>query len=261
MKKTLLIIAAAAAICAMDALANAPKAVKDCPDCPEMIMIPEGSFQMGSQRAAADGAAIVPWEFEELPRHLVHVKAFALGQFEVTQAQWQAIMGNNPSEHQGPSLPVENISWEDAQEFVVKLSAKTGKPYRLPTEAEWEYAARAGSVTQYAFGDDPSELDHYGWHEKNADGKSHPVGLKKPNPFGLFDMHGNVWERIADCWHIDYDEAPTDGSAWDGTDCERRVVRGGSWRNLPQFHRAAYRFRYSPTSVYDFVGLRIARSN
>lgn len=166
MKKMLLVIAAAAAVFSMETLADAPKTFKDCPDCPEMIMIPAGSFQMGSQRAAADGAAIVPWEFEELPRHLVHVKPFALGQFEVTQAQWQAIMDNNPSEHQGPNLPVENISWEDAQEFVTKLSAKTGKSYRLPTEAEWEYAARAGSVTQYAFGDDPSELDQYGWHEK-----------------------------------------------------------------------------------------------
>ncbi len=257
MNKTLIVIAA---ICisylnngySQEALAS----FTDCDECPEMIVIPAGSFQMGSLSAAGSSG-----EFEELPRHTVEIKAFSLGRYEITQKQWLAVMGNNPSVNQGPRLPVENISWEDAQDFVHKLSEKTGKQYRLPTEAEWEFAARAGSSTLYSFGDDESELEVHAWTEKNAGGSSHPVGMKKPNAFGLFDMHGNVWERTEDCWHIDYEAAPQDGSAWTSGDCSRRVVRGGSWINLPQFHRSAYRFRYSPSSRYEFIGLRIARSN
>ncbi|MGB4346959.1 MAG: formylglycine-generating enzyme family protein [Burkholderiaceae bacterium] len=228
----------------------------DCTDCPQMVVIPAGSFQMGSASAAGSAG-----EFEELPRHTVSIKAFSLGRYEVTQTEWQAIMEHNPSVHQGAMLPVENISWDEAQEFVHKLSKKTGKQYRLPTEAEWEFAARAGSSTLYSFGDEESGLDQYAWTEKNAGGTSHPVGMKKPNALGLFDMHGNVWERIEDCWHIDYEDAPQDGSAWVSGDCSRRIVRGGSWINLPQFHRSAYRFRYSPSSRYEFIGLRVARTN
>lgn len=241
-------------------------AYRDCAECPEMVTIPDGQFMMGSisvsNNQASDGSsANSTGEFEELPRHRVQVNSFALGKYEVTQEQWIAIMGNNPSVNQGPTLPVENISWEDAQDFIRKLSEKTGMHYRLPSESEWEFAARSDSFSQFFFGDDPAELEQYAWYEKNSEGKSHPVGLKKPNRFGLFDMLGNVWERTEDCWNIDYDGAPHDGSAWTTGDCTRRVVRGGSWVNLSQFHRSAYRFRYSPTSRYEFIGLRVARSN
>lgn len=250
-----------------DAFADTIKnSFRDCAECPEMVTIPDGEFMMGSRSVsnnqASDGSsANSTGEFEELPQHRVQVNAFALGKYEITQEQWIAIMGNNPSVNQGPTLPVENISWEDAQDFIRKLSKKTGKNYRLPSESEWEFAARAGSFSQFSFGDDPAELEQYAWYDKNSQGKSHPVGLKKPNRFGLFDMLGNVWERTEDCWNIDYDGAPHDGSPWTAGDCARRVVRGGSWVNLSQFHRSAYRFRYSPTSHYEFIGLRVARSN
>lgn len=250
-----------------DAFADTIKnSFRDCAECPEMVTIPDGEFMMGSRSVsnnqASDGSsANSTGEFEELPQHRVQVNAFALGKYEITQEQWIAIMGNNPSVNQGPTLPVENISWEDAQDFIRKLSKKTGKNYRLPSESEWEFAARAGSFSQFSFGDDPAELEQYAWYDKNSQGKSHPVGLKKPNRFGLFDMLGNVWERTEDCWNIDYDGAPHDGSPWTAGDCARRVVRGGSWVNLSQFHRSAYRFRYSPTSRYEFIGLRVARSN
>lgn len=208
-----------------------------------------------------DGSLKSVAEFEELPAHEVSVKSFSLGKFEVTQQQWLSIMGTNPSVHQGADLPVENITWHDAQEFLTKLSAKTGKHYRLPSEAEWEYAARAASTSPYYFGDDAATLDLHAWYEHNAQGKSHPVGLKQANGFGLHDMLGNVWERTEDCWHFDYEEAPADASAWTTGQCDRRVVRGGSWINLPQFLRSAYRFRYSPDSRYEFIGLRVARSD
>ncbi len=199
-------------------------------------------------------------ELEEFPQHAVSVKAFALGVREVTQKEWRFVMGDNPSAHPGDDLPVENISWEEAKAFAFKLSQLTGKTYRLPTEAEWEYAARAGSTTPFYFGATPESLGEHAWFSGNAEGKTHPVGRKKPNAFGLHDMYGNVWERLEDCWHIDYDDAPNDGSVWDREDCDRRVVRGGSYVNLPQFQRSAYRFRYAPTSRYEFVGLRIARA-
>ena len=168
-------------------------------------------------------------------------------------------MGENPSGTRGDRLPVENVSWEEAQEFARRLSERTGKAYRLPTEAEWEYAARAGSRQTFPFGDDPARLPQHAWFRDNAEGHSHPVGSREPNAFGLHDMLGNVWERTEDCWRPHYEDAPVDGSARIDGDCDLRVVRGGSWVNLPQFLRSAARFRYSATSRYEFVGLRIAR--
>lgn len=147
----------------------------------EFILIPAGSFQMG----------------EESEAHNVKIeKEFYLGKYEVTQKQYQAIMGNNPSYFKGENRPVEKVSWNDAQEFIKKLNEKDGgtKKYRLPTEAEWEYAAKAGSSIKWSFGDDKNELENYAWYNKNSGNETHEVGQKKPNGFGLFDMHGNVWE-------------------------------------------------------------------
>ena len=171
-------------------------------------------------------------------------------------------MGNNPSEIKGRTLPVEMVSWDDAQLFVQKLNQKTGKKYRLPSEAEWEYAARAGSTTTYPSGNftrsdnSHAELRVYAWFGTNA---TKPVGLKEPNQFGLYDMIGNVWEWTQDCWNQSYWDAPTDGSAWMSGKCGLRVLRGGSWSDVPSLFRSAYRYTY-PTSVLHFnLGFRVVR--
>lgn len=236
---------------------------RDCTVCPQMAELPAGTLNMGSAEVKTAGlseeALKYAGEFEEQPQHAVRLRAFAIGVYEVTQAEWVALMGENPSGVQGEHLPVDNVSWEDAQEFVRRLSERTGKKYRLPTEAEWEYAARAGSHQTFPFGDDPALLPRHAWFRTNAGGRSHPVGSREPNAFGLYDMLGNVWERTEDCWRAHYEDAPADGSARTDGDCDLRVVRGGSWVNLPQFLRPAARFRYSTTSRYEFVGLRVAR--
>jgi formylglycine-generating enzyme required for sulfatase activity len=249
-----------------DSHAEQPKIFRDCPQCPAMISIPAGKFLMGTKRLStreglSEEQLKYAGELEEYPQHEVTVKAFSMGIREVTQKEWTFIMGSNPSENKGDDLPVENITWEEAKSFAHKLSEKTGKHYRLPTEAEWEYAARAGSQTIFHFGDNPAALEDYAWFRQNAGGKSHTAGSKKPNAFGLYDVLGNVWERTEDCWHIDYEDAPADGTSWEAEDCSFRVVRGGSWTNHGQFLRSAFRFRYAPASRYEFVGVRIVRSD
>ena len=194
----------------------------------EMVAIPGGSFMMGSDKFD-----------DEKPIHKVAVKPFHMGKYEVTQAQWKAVMGNNPSKFKGDDLPVETVSWNDAQEFCKKLSRMTGKKYRLPTEAEWEYACRAGSTGKYCFGDDESLLKDYAWYSKNSDGRTHPVGQKKPNAWGLYDMHGNVWEWCED----GYDEKPG--------------LRGGSWDYDGGFCRSAYRDPYEPGFRDIAFGFRV----
>jgi formylglycine-generating enzyme required for sulfatase activity len=192
----------------------------------EMVDLPGGEFQMGGTKFS-----------QERPVHTVRVSPFSIGKYQVTQAQWQAVMGGNPSHFKGETRPVENVSWNDAQQFLKKI----GNGYRLPTEAEWEYAARGGTTTEYSFGDDESKLGEYAWFGGNSGRETHPVGQKRPNPFGLHDMHGNVWEWVEDPWHKNYEGAPTDGSAWlTGGDNTRRVLRGGSW--ISYFNlRSAYR--------------------
>ena len=170
-------------------------------------------------------------------------------------------MGTLPSRFKGRTLPVEQVSWSDAQEFVKKLSDNTGKNYRLPSEAEWEYAARAGSQTAYSFGDNVGELGRYGWFNNNSNNTTHPVGEKLPNAFGLHDMHGNVWEWTEDCWNENYSNAPTDGSAWTAGNCSLRVVRGGSWYIDPQYLRSAGRDRFTTASRFSSVGFRVARTD
>ena len=231
----------------------AGQVIKDCVDCPEMVAIPAGSFEMGSTESA-----------DEQPVHRVNVPAFLLGRTEVTQGQWIAVMGNNPSRSNncGMDCPVENIDWNDAQEFARKLSQKTGKTYRLPSEAEWEYAARARSIGKWSFGDEEYKLGDYAWFSRNSKLATLTVAQKRPNAFGLYDTHGNVWEWVQDVWHGDYQGAPSDGSSWfNGGDQAMRVRRGGAWINSPRNLRSAYRNLYATGHRDDYTGLRIARSN
>jgi formylglycine-generating enzyme required for sulfatase activity len=222
--------------------------LKDGTQGPEMIVIPAGDFQMGSNETET-----------EQPIHTVRLaKSFALGKTEVTQAQWRQVMRFNPSRSNScDDCPVEQVGWDDAQAFISKLNELTGKIYRLPNEAEWEYAAKAGSNFKYSGGDD---IEAVAWYSKNSGLKTHPVGRKKPNAWGLFDMTGNVWEWVEDSWHDSYKGAPRDGSAWvTGGDAGRRGLRGGSWGNDPNVARTAFRFSFVSTFRFDLSGFRLAR--
>jgi formylglycine-generating enzyme required for sulfatase activity len=205
-----------------------------------MVDIPAGKFMMGSDE-----------NYREKPIHEVTVNAFKMGKYPVTQSQYEAVMGTNPSRFSGdPQNPVESVSWSEAQAFCEKLSELIGQKYRLPTEAEWEYACRAGTQTHYYFGNDEKQLGEYAWYDEHSDFKTHPVGQKKPNNWGLYDMHGNVWERCEDGWHENYQNAPKDGSSWNNNRSQNRVRRGGSWSYNPWYCRSAsrssddYRRRY-----------------
>ena len=245
--------AQAAQVAAQPPVASgAGQTIKDCADCPEMVVIPAGSFTMGSNEFG--------WE---RPVHRVNVPSFLVGKTEVTQGQWKAVMGSNPSAFSqcGDDCPVERVSWNEAQEFAQRLSQKTGKQYRLPSEAEWEYAARAGSNTKWSFGDNESQLGEYAWFAPNSQGKTQRVAQKRPNAFGLFDMHGNVWEWVQDCFHDNYTGAPADGSAWTTACSSTRVLRGGSWGGSPAVLRSANRSGGTP-DYRNFIdsGLRLART-
>jgi len=180
-----------------------------------------------------------------------------MGVTEVTQAQYEAVMGTNPSNHKGATNPVESLSWDDAAEFCRGLSGKTRKTFRLPTEAEWEYACRAGSKTRFSFGDSESALGDYAWHKGNCGGKTQPVAQKKPNAWGLYDMHGNVWEWCAD-WLGSYPTGPsTDPQG--PTSGRLRVLRGGAWANGgPGYFRCASRLNLAPAVRVNDVGFRCA---
>ncbi len=228
----------------------APLELRPIDDGIDMVTIPGGSFYMGSAVNA-----------DERPQHLVYIRSFLIGRTEVTQKQWMEVMGSNPSRVSacGPGCPVDSVSWDDVQQFIQKLNQKTGQKYRLPSEAEWEYAARAGSTTDWSFGDDESKAGNYAWYEKNSGRQTHPVGQKLPNAFGLFDMHGNVWEWVQDCYHNTYFGAPTDGGAWTtGCNGGSRVLRGGSWSYSPAILRSAYRGSYDPDIRYFSNGFRLA---
>lgn len=219
----------------------------------ELVPIPGGSFVMGSRRESAGRT-------EEMPAHPVRVEPFYLGRTEVTQAQWQSVMGTNPSRFKHPRKPVTQVTWFEAREFIKRLNRReeTTK-YRLPTEAEWEFAARAGSDTAYSFGDDPAALENYAWYGHRADVGARPVAQRRPNPWGLYDMHGNAWEWVRDCWHPDYEDAPAVARQWQGGDCSVRVVRGGGWDSAAPFLRSAVRGSYSPDMADLSTGFRLAR--
>ena len=221
----------------------------------EFILIPAGTFMMGS--LDSDPHALS----DEKPAHQVMTsQPFHLGKYPVTQLQWHAVMGTNPSHFKGEDRPVENVLWEDAQDFMHKLNEREGvSHYRLPTEAQWEYACRAGSNTVYHFGNDASQLGDYAWYSDNTGGQTHPVGQKKPNAWGLYDMHGNVWEWVADgkrnyATHAVTDpKGPTEAGA-------RRVIRGGCWSSVALDARSALRFRYLPGLRDDSLGFRCLSS-
>jgi formylglycine-generating enzyme required for sulfatase activity len=213
----------------------------------KFTQIPAGEFHMGSEES----------DYEK-PVHKVKIKnPFYLCTYPVTQVEWKAVMDDEPSYFKGDYLPVEQVSWDDVQEFIKKLNVKEGTDkYRLPSEAEWEYACRAGTTTKYSFGDSESELGGYAWYDDNSEGKTHPVGQKDPNSWGLHDMHGNVWEWVQDEWHDDYDGAPTDGSAWESGDGALRAHRGGGWDSTAGGCRSAVRDLRS-RSRYRGLGFRI----
>lgn len=218
-----------------------------------MIRIPGGSFEMGD--TLNEGIE------EPKPVHKVTLPDFCLSQYPVTQGQWMAVMGENPSHFKGDDqLPVEGVSWDNAQSFIRILNEKTGLKYRLPTEAEWEYAAKGGPKSKgYSYAGSNS-LDEVGWYLSNSDKKNHPVGQKQPNELGLYDMSGNVWEWCQDVWHNNYQGAPTDGSAWmTGGELARRVVRGGSWYVGDNLCRSAFRYRYDADYKGNNIGCRLAR--
>ena len=233
----------------------------------EMVLIPAGTFLMGSPENEEGRSD------DESPQHRVTVAPFYMGKYSVTQAQWEAVMGNNPSNFKGANRPVEQVSWEDAQEFCQRLNKNFRSlgdfgslPFRLPSEAEWEYACRAGTTMPFYFGETiTTELANYDGNYTYASGtkgtyreQTTDVGSFPPNAFGLYDMHGNVWEWCADPWHDNYDGAPTDGSVWEKAgNASYRLLRGGSWDYRPGYVRSAYRDDSSPAFHYDFIGLRL----
>ena len=281
--------------------AHLPKAVRvlrDCPTCPEMVIIPAGSFDMGSPKSEDSRGD------DEGPVHRVKISTFALGKTEITRTQFAAFVkdtkyaiGNNCKTLEGSKFdkrsgrnwrdlgflqtsqhPAACINWNDAKAYAAWMSHKTGKHYRLPTEAEWEYAARGHTVTARYWGDNPDDACKYAnvadktaqakipgapfWRLHNCtDGFAYtaPVGSFKANAFGLKDMLGNVWEWTEDSFHDSYKEAPVDGSAWQGNG-EKRVLRGGSWNNGPTRVRVAKRGRDIPTTRFCNIGFRLART-
>ncbi|HRD89595.1 MAG TPA: SUMF1/EgtB/PvdO family nonheme iron enzyme [Accumulibacter sp.] len=226
------------------------KVFRDCPDCPKMVVVPAGSFEMGSNEGDSD----------ERPVHRVSLRSFSIGRTEVTQGQWRAVMGSNPSRFAdcGDDCPVENVSWNDVQEFVRKLSEKTGKAYRLPSEAEWEYACRAGGKHQYCGGDKFDAVAWVPWF--SDDTEKRPVAWKQANAWGLYDMSGNVWEWVQDCYQKSYDGAPSDGSAWQAGSCKARVLRGGSSNNDPRAALSTGRRSSAPADRDGYRGFRLART-
>ncbi|MFP3569554.1 SUMF1/EgtB/PvdO family nonheme iron enzyme [Paraburkholderia sp. SIMBA_030] len=231
---------------------------RDCATCPIMIPVPAGSFSMGSNTD----------DPSEKPVHHVTIGApFAIGKYAVTVEQWNACANANacqkltPETNSVKNAPARDLSWDDAQQYVRWLSKVTGKTYRLPTEAEWEYADRGGTATQYWWGDQMrkgnANCKDCGepWHKEGPES----VGSFAPNPLGLYDMNGGVWEWVGDCWHNSYQNAPADGRAWDTPGCEMRVIRGGSWREGANYMLSATRFKYSAGVRQSQDGFRVVK--
>jgi formylglycine-generating enzyme required for sulfatase activity len=254
---------------------------QSCPACPDMVVLPAGAFMMGSSVAERGRSA------EEGPQHQVTIaRPFAVGKFPVTHREfaifvqetgyqlqggcdvWSGSQWRNQPDRSwrspGPlgsydRHPVVCVNWHDAKAFVAWLSNKVGRSYRLLTEAEREYAARGQTATRYSFGDDETRLSDYAWYQANAGGMTHPVGEKRPNTFGLFDIHGNAWAWCEDIWRSSYDYAPSDGSASLIPGSTFRVLRGGSWYRNADGLRSAFRIGLSPDGRYSDVGFRVAR--
>lgn len=279
---------------------------KDCADCPEMVVIPPGRFVMGAAAGEEEREALSePFRHRSRPQHAVGIKRFSVGKFEVTRAQYRVFAAatgrssdgcfvwsgdgfekdpakdwRNPGYVQDDRHPVVCVSWDDASAYARWLSQQTGHDYRLPSEAEWEYAARAGTTTARYWGDAGNSSCEYAnggdlttaarvpdaghWILARCNDRhayTAPVGSYRANAFGLHDMLGNVWEWTADCWNGNYEGAPADGRAWATGDCSQRAVRGGSWEDAPVGLRAAYRVG-SPTVIRVYIrGFRVARSD
>jgi formylglycine-generating enzyme required for sulfatase activity len=225
----------------------------------EMVEIPDNMFQMGSPPGQGF--------YDELPRHNVKISTFLIGKYPVTQEQWNAVMGwLPPCRTKGSKHPVDRVSWNDAITFCEKLHMITGRNYRLPSEAEWEYACRAGTTSPFYFGETiTTDLSNYvGEYIYQSEPKgiyrhgSTDVGSFPPNMFGIYDMHGNVWEWCADTWHDSYIGAPSDGSIWDGRNNYPHVLRGGCWHDPPNLCRSAARLQHAPDEGEDFFGFRVA---
>ncbi|MEH6435892.1 formylglycine-generating enzyme family protein [Massilia sp. DD77] len=232
---------------------------KDCPACPIMVPLPAGAFTMGSNNS----------DPSEKPAHQVAIGApFAIGKHEISLQQWNACVNAGGCQKTSlpanlpPDAPVRDVSWDDAQQYVKWLSTSTGKAYRLPTEAEWEYAARGGTATRYW------------WGEQMATGKANCKECGQPwsndapaktgsfaaNPYGLHDTSGSVWEWVSDCWHNNFKDAPADGRSWDQANCRVRVIRGGSWREGAPYMVSSTRFRYDASVRHTQNGFRVARN-
>ena len=239
----------------------------------EMAVIPSGTFLMGASENEEGRIE------DELPQHYVNVNFFLLGKYPVTQAQWRFVsclpriereLEHNPSRFEGVDYPVDTVSWKDVLEFCARLSTKTGYTYRLPSEAEWEYACRATTENPFHFGETiTSKLANYNGRKSYAyEGEgifrqqTTPIDyFRFPNSFGLYDMHGNVWEWCGDPWHNSYEEAPTHGIVWTSNgEKSYRVMRGGSWNSSPIFCRSGYRMKGELEQRGDGIGFRVARS-
>ena len=221
----------------------------------QMVRIEGGTFTMG-----CPGGFFSACDADEKPAHQVTVHSFELSKHEVTQEVWAGVMGENPSYFPNcPQCPVESVNWDDARAFLRKLNAGGGR-YRLPSEAEWEYTARGGSQSRgykYAGSNTPNAV---AWYEDNSGAKTHPVGQKQANELGIYDLSGNVFEWVQDCWNESYRGAPSDGQAWEQGECRYRVLRGGSWDSEPGDLRSAYRDRLTADTWDDSGGFRLARS-
>jgi formylglycine-generating enzyme required for sulfatase activity len=244
---------------------------KECDKCPEMVVVPAGSFTMGSP-ASEDGH-----QSHESPQHPVtFARQFAVGRFAVTFDEWDACVADGGCNDHKPSeagwgrgrQPVINVSWDDAKAYVAWLARKTGKNYRLLSEAEREYVTRAGTTTPFCWGSSIStsqanydgRFNYGGGAKGESRRRTLPVDSFQPNPWGLFQVHGNVWTWVEDCWHESYEGAPADGSAWTAGDCSRRVIRGGSYGSPPRLLRSANRIWF-PSGHRDFIlGFRVGRT-
>ncbi|TFW07524.1 formylglycine-generating enzyme family protein [Oxalobacteraceae bacterium OM1] len=239
----------------LPAPATAKGELRDCDQCPVMVSVPAGSFTMGSNSS----------DPSEKPAHAVAVrKPFAIGKYEVTADQWKACVAAQACTAAGTetgNAPIRDVSWDDAQAYVKWLSKTTGHAYRLPTEAEWEYAARGGSATRYWWGEQmqKGKANCKDCGNPWKDAAPTPVGSFAPNGYGLHDVNGSVWEWVQDCWHNNFKGAPADGHAWEESNCRARVIRGGSWREGATYMPVTTRFKYDSAVRQSQNGFRVAR--
>ena len=251
--------AAATSEAASDSAKAAGGELHDCPACPVLVSLTPGPYTMGSNTS----------DPSEKPAHRVSLSTpFAIGKYEVTVAQWKACADAGTCARLSqevaadPNAPARDVSWDDVQQYLKWLGAASGKVYRLPSEAEWEYAARGGTATAYWWG---AQMTQGKANCKECGAPSHnegpaPVGSFAANPYGLYDMNGSVWEWVADCWHNSYKDAPADGRVWDGPNCSARVIRGGSWREGAPYMVSSTRFKYDASVRHSQNGFRVARS-